>query len=271
MATYLLTWNPGAWHWDDITEYIDEIERNGRCESRWSCGRNKKITAGDRLFLICLGESKQKGICASGWATSSVFDAWHWDPEKKKLGNRANYIWLDFDVLLDPEKDRIFPRMMLKHGVLAKMHWDSQTSGISIPDEVANELEKLWAGFLGKPYAIPFVTSAEEIDSGQKFFEGATKQVSINVYERDPQARIVCIQHYGIQCSVCGFDFEKVYGELGEGFIHVHHLKSISEIGKKYEVDPIKDLRPVCPNCHAMIHKRKPAYTIEELKTIIAK
>jgi len=271
MATYLLTWNPKRWPWNNLQECIVDIKQRGYYEDTWSCGRNTKIIKSDRVFLIRLG-TEPKGICGSGWVTSKKFFEYiHWDQEKQKRGELARYIKLRFDKLLDPEHESILPRMALDQGILARMHWDSQTSGISIPDEVANELEKLWASFLGKPYAIPFVTSAEEIDSGQKFFEGATKQVSINVYERDPQARIVCIQHYGTQCSVCGFDFEKVYGELGEGFIHVHHLKSISEIGRKYEVDPIKDLRPVCPNCHAMIHKRKPAYTIKELKTIIGK
>lgn len=58
---------------------------------------------------------------------------------------------------------------------------------------------------------------------------------------------------------------------IGEGFINVHHLKSLSEISQEYALDPIKDLRPVCPNCHAMLHRNKPAYTIEQLKDIILK
>ena len=68
---------------------------------------------------------------------------------------------------------------------------------------------------------------------------------------------------------MCGFDFEKKYGIIGQGFIHVHHIVDISTIGDEYEVDYIKDLNPVCPNCHAMLHKKKPAYKIEELKLII--
>ncbi len=63
----------------------------------------------------------------------------------------------------------------------------------------------------------------------------------------------------------------KFYGQIGEGFIHVHHLKPLSEIGQEYEVDPIEDLRPVCPNCHAMLHRKKPPYTIEQLKDLIHK
>ena len=102
-------------------------------------------------------------------------------------------------------------------------------------------------------------------------YEGTKKQITVNAYERSLQARQECIEHYGTKCSICNFDFEKVYGEIGKGFIHVHHLKPLSEIDEQYKINPIEDLRPVCPNCHAMLHKRKPAYSIEEIKNLIDK
>ena len=80
-----------------------------------------------------------------------------------------------------------------------------------------------------------------------------------------------CIEHYGTTCSICNFNFEKIYGKIGENFIHVHHLTDISIIAENYNVNPIIDLRPVCPNCHAMLHKKVPAYTIEEIKLFISK
>ncbi|MBE2217886.1 MAG: HNH endonuclease [Ignavibacteria bacterium] len=79
----------------------------------------------------------------------------------------------------------------------------------------------------------------------------------------------MCIKYYGAKCQICGFDFEEKYGDIGKGFIHVHHKVDISTIGKEYEVDFKKDLIPVCPNCHAMLHKRKPAYSIDDLKQLI--
>lgn len=109
----------------------------------------------------------------------------------------------------------------------------------------------------------------DEVGSAERFREGAVRQVSVNAYERDPKARQKCIDYYGLNCSVCNFNFGKVYGKLGEGFIHVHHLRPISEIAEEYEVDPVKDLRPVCPNCHAMIHQTPRPYSIEEMKNII--
>ena len=110
----------------------------------------------------------------------------------------------------------------------------------------------------------------DEIEN-QTLSEGAKKQVIVNAYERNPKARQECIKYYGTKCFICGFDFEKKYGEIGKGFIHVHHIKPLSEINEEYKVNPIEDLRPVCPNCHAMIHKRKPAYSIEEIKSLLAK
>lgn len=109
----------------------------------------------------------------------------------------------------------------------------------------------------------------EEVDSSQTYVEGATKQITINAYERNYKARHACITHYGLNCGVCNFNFEEKYGEVGKGFIHVHHLTPISSIGEKYELDPIRDLRPVCPNCHAMIHTRRQPYSIEEMKRIL--
>jgi 5-methylcytosine-specific restriction protein A len=101
------------------------------------------------------------------------------------------------------------------------------------------------------------------------FSEGALKQVTINTYERDPKARTACMVKFGAICQVCDFDFEKTYGEIGKGFIHVHHKVDIAIIGKSYQVDPINDLIPVCPNCHAMLHTEKPAMDIEKLKQLI--
>lgn len=98
------------------------------------------------------------------------------------------------------------------------------------------------------------------------FKEGISKKAEVNLYKRSLEARRKCIEQKGCICSVCKFDFKKTYGNIGYNFIHIHHLKELSEIKEEYLVDPKEDLVPVCPNCHAMLHKRKPAYTIEELK-----
>lgn len=106
----------------------------------------------------------------------------------------------------------------------------------------------------------------DEVDPKDPHTEGAVQQVLVNRYERNPEARAASIDHYGLACQVCAFDFKAAYGTIGEGFIHVHHIVPLAQVGKSYEVDPVKDLKPVCPNCHAMLHKRIPPYTIDELK-----
>lgn len=109
----------------------------------------------------------------------------------------------------------------------------------------------------------------DELDEVPSFLEGARYQVTVNAYERDPRARQLCIAKHGSACVICGFTFGAVYGTVAEGFIHVHHLRPLSEIGKEYEVDPIEDLRPVCPNCHAVLHRRQPAFSIDEVKAFL--
>ncbi len=101
------------------------------------------------------------------------------------------------------------------------------------------------------------------------FSEGSPATITITKYERDPAARHACIQHYGDCCYVCGFSFGKAYGETAQGYIHVHHLREIASAKKEHKVDPIRDLRPVCPNCHAVIHRRKPPLSIKEVKALL--
>ena len=106
----------------------------------------------------------------------------------------------------------------------------------------------------------------EEVDELLPHLEGAVAQVTVNRYERDPSARKSCLAHYGYQCFVCGFNFEVVYGSIGKDFIHVHHLVPLSTIKTAYSVDPINDLRPGGPNCHAMLHRANPPLTPEQLR-----
>jgi hypothetical protein len=100
--------------------------------------------------------------------------------------------------------------------------------------------------------------------------EGARRQSVSTQIERNPRARAACIAAYGTRCAVCEIDFEAVYGILGRGFVHVHHLTPLATKIEEGEVDPVKDLRPVCPNCHAMLHRRIPPYSISELRRIRA-
>ena len=116
----------------------------------------------------------------------------------------------------------------------------------------------------------------EELE--QEFYiEGAVINRQVNIYERDIRARERCLQFYKktkgrLFCQICNFDFEKAYGEIGKDYIHIHHIMPISEIGAQYQIIPEKDLIPVCPNCHAMLHRlSEKVLTVDELKNIICR
>lgn len=102
-------------------------------------------------------------------------------------------------------------------------------------------------------------------EEGQKFIETSTK------YERNPINRRICLSSKGYACSVCGLKMEDKYGGIGRDFIEVHHVVPVSEYDGARYIDPLKELFPVCPNCHAMLHRRKPPYSIEELKKMITR
>ncbi len=104
-------------------------------------------------------------------------------------------------------------------------------------------------------------------------YEGAKKTVIVNKYERSSKARENAIKHHGLDCEICGLNFKALYGEIGNDFIHIHHLVPIHQIAENYKIDFKKDLIPICPNCHAMLHRKingkEP--TIDELRNMMKK
>lgn len=109
----------------------------------------------------------------------------------------------------------------------------------------------------------------EEVRSTEAGTEGAIQTIVVNRYERNYRLRTDCIRHYGARCFVCGIDMGKVYGEYAHGLIHVHHLIPISEAQGPKTVDPVRDMRPLCPNCHAVAHQRSTPFTMDELRNML--
>lgn len=105
----------------------------------------------------------------------------------------------------------------------------------------------------------------ETVSPDRDYITGAVVQVLVNAYERDPKARRECIAIHGLNCAVCGMNFEQRYGGIGRDFIHVHHRKQLSS-REVYHLNPGDDLIPVCPNCHAMLHTSYPPLEIDDLK-----
>lgn len=267
MNTFLLVWNPNKWNWDDLQEKINHLETIGYVEDRWNCGNTKSIKKGDRVFLMRLGK-EPKGIMGSGYAKSSYYVAPHWD---KIEGKTTNYIDIEFDILINPSNNILFGKEFLESIDSNNIQqWFPQQSGITIKDEIVDVLESSWFNFIreNKYLKKSFVLNDLVTDNNDIYREGKSIEMIQTRYERNPQARKVCLNRHGYSCKVCDFSFEQYFGEIGKSFIHVHHINSIAEIGGEYDVDPIKDLIPVCPNCHAMIHLKRPSFTIEEIKEI---
>ena len=259
MASYLLAWNPNRWHWENLAGFMEAFKRGEVSTDRWSCGRNKHIATGDHVWLIRLCKDP-RGVFGHGIVTTPSFEDVHWsDPAKV-----SQYVKYQLHSIVNPETEKIIPRSCLNDAPFNEMHWDTQSSGVRIPDNVAVALRQEWMRLhAGDRFAFP-----EEITE-TTFVEGAKRIVTINSYERNSKARSACISHYGVCCVVCGFKFSDKYGAAGEGLIHVHHLIPLAEIGEAYQLNPIQDLRPVCPNCHAIIHSRIPQYSIEDVLQMI--
>jgi 5-methylcytosine-specific restriction protein A len=266
--TFLFAWNPDRWKWEDLHETIEQLEKVGYVERRWSCGNSKNIRKGDRIFLIRLGK-EPRGIMGSGYAKSSYYVAPHWDGTENKI---TNYIDIEFDILINPNENKLFDKESLKSIDKNNLQqWFPQQSGIAVKQDILENLESNWFNFIKENKYIKnsFVSNDVTTKFEKTYKEGKSKDIVQTRYERNPEARKRCLEHFGYSCEVCSFNFEKHFGEIGKGFIHVHHINQISDIGKEYEVDPIKDLIPVCPNCHAMIHSKRPGFTIEEIKDIM--
>ncbi|GCE12080.1 HNH endonuclease [Tengunoibacter tsumagoiensis] len=114
--------------------------------------------------------------------------------------------------------------------------------------------------------------------TGEKSFtpgllkEGKLISRLVNTHERNPRLRADAIKFHGTICQICGFSFTETYGELGAGFIEVHHLKPVSSYEGETHVDPQEDMAVLCANCHRMLHRRPDnPLTINELKNIIKK
>ena len=149
MSTYLLTWSPKKWEWGDLSQRISEIKRRGFCTTDWSCGNNKSIAEGDRLFLLRQGE-EPRGIVGAGHAVSKPYEAIHWRNEKAKVGRTTMYVKVRWETLLNPDTESIFPREWLNDALLSKVNWNTQISGIGIRGEAADVLEERWQEFLGR-------------------------------------------------------------------------------------------------------------------------
>ncbi|MFM7076952.1 MAG: HNH endonuclease [Planctomycetaceae bacterium] len=263
MHTYLLTWNPNE---SSVREVAAEWRRllSGRSPRKadWSCGVNKSIEAGSRVFLH-RQRREPRGIVSSGVTVSRSYEGRHWDDEKHRQGKRTIYVdWL-IDAAVDGfgDNDTLepFAAHLVPSGPIHDLvPWSNmQGSGTRVHPDAAAELERQWAMHLGGAVdpVEPWTRSSakegaiEERLARSRYRERTFRQAKI--------AKAIASASDGkLRCEVpgCGFCFEDVYGPIGRDFAHVHHLRALRDAPAEVTTT-FEDLAIVCANCHAMIHR----------------
>ena len=142
---------------------------------------------------------------------------------------------------------------------------------ISNQKDSANILESVKLVMLPLVAAIAELIGYEDLDYPQEEgdVEGEIVQALSFRRERSPRNRLLCLSLHGDFCGVCGYDPKSLYGTEAGTILEVHHIEPLAEVSAPKTYDPATDLIPLCPNCHRAIHRKKPAYTPDELKELL--
>jgi 5-methylcytosine-specific restriction protein A len=244
-------------------DHVSSFEHYGFID--WKQGNNK-FQVGDNIYIYCTAPIKKirykcvvKGIDLD--VTEIRDDKEYWvdliEYEKSLSGK-----FMRLDLIEQIDNDKFSLKNLLNNGLNA-----APQSPLKLTGNLLNYIETNFNDY-NQNGIFPEMISEE-----LAVYEGFKKSVSVNKFERSSIARAKCIEYNGTICKVCNIDLLKFYGEIALGFIHIHHLVPISKIGKEYKIDFRNDLIPVCPNCHAMLHKKinGKELSIEELKEQISK
>ena len=254
MQKWLLTANGEKYN------HSDSFKKNGYID--WN-QKDAKYAVGDIVYIYCASPQKKVRFLTCVTAVNI--------PAKARIDDKE--FWIDkegyeeskkgaafrLQLVAEIDRDELGYEELKKHG-LKTVRKEHQKVSAELADYLDQYIDDCSAKDFFPDNAIP-----------EGSFEGATKKITVNKYERSATARQKCIEHFGCKCYICGLDFKKKYGDIGDGFIHVHHIVPLNQIGKEYVVDYEKDLIPVCPNCHAMLHRTIDGreVTIDELKQMI--
>jgi hypothetical protein len=272
-STFLLTWNPLESSIDDVEQAWKRQCAGNQPESiDWSCGSNKSIPAGARVFLH-RQRHEPRGIVAAGWVVRGAYQAPHWQPDRRKRGDLANYVDWQLDAVVPGFGDLPAHPPLQAHrasdGALCEdIAWDNMPgSGVTVSEAAAAELEQLWARHIDQHVSVAPQgedLSATENWKTRKLVWSRSREAAL----RDAKIRqaLSRARDGRLRCQVpgCKFCFEDVYGPLGAGYAHVHHLNALAG-GDEPVVTTLDDLAIVCANCHAMIHRKGECRPLEGL------
>lgn len=261
MPSYLLTWNPLKWSWTELANKLSDFEATGFTKERWSCGNTKRIKAGDRIYLIRLGK-EPKGIVASGIVCGSLKEK-HWDNKR----STALYVDIQIDKLINSPQDVLIRREELKQK-FSSMRWDTQVSGISIPDDISAWLEQ----------ELSIVSSKERIKLSLQILEDdfserleKSKELSskqrqerlvkaprlpqkvealTTVFLRNADVIAEVLARSKGCCESCGNPAPFMRASDSSPYLEVHHKVRLADDGE----DIVENALAMCPNCHRKAH-----------------
>lgn len=170
--------------------------------------------------------------------------------------------------------DPNYPGKGLQRGnILEGIVWTEFSNNISDLRIIANQIKTIVTN-KEKNQELYIKQDILEIDPEFEVREGTTIYKLHKSKERKPsivkrKKEQVLKKSGKLECEVCSVDFEKVYGDLGKGFIECHHKIPLGQIDKASKTR-LDDLALVCSNCHRMLHRKGNNLSIDELKNIIS-
>jgi len=260
VAAVILEWDARAWSRWDYRAAVEQAATSGRTLQQWEVGDVLNILPGTEAWLLVRGSTDAAtGLAGHGVVMSGPHGSWR----PAEAGSASRYITVAFDAFL-PFGEQIRPDILQE--AVPDMPWgESMDTPVTLLLESAEPaVRHLWQEY-GPPPGRPgrLVPGTHPPD--------AVSAAIVNRFEQDPNARRLCLAFHGTSCAACSFSFEVSYGQIGSDAIDVHHLVPPALLGPDYELDPVADLIPLCPNCHAVAHHgvRSPR-SVAELRNILS-
>lgn len=260
MAALILGWDIRAWNRWNYDAVVEHVAVTGQYLDRWTIGPRWNAGPGTEAWLLLQGTSDtDTGLIGHGVVMSEPFRPVADSPS----GAGAWFVTVVFDALL-PLGEQIGAETL--RAAVPGVPWDNASgrAAMALTPSAEPGLRRLWRE------QGPTAAGWEELVSGT-FPPQAVSRTGVNRYERDADARRVCLAFHGTSCAACGLSLETAYGEAGSDVLDVHHVVPPEIVGSGYQLDPITDLVPLCPNCHAMAHHQVAVpRTVPELRSLIA-
>ncbi len=269
-------------YWKPVTA-LEALEHPGILDHSAS-NQYGRVSPGDRVWIV---SALPEGLTLLG--RIQVGQVLTWEQAAEALESRD--LWeADFHILAEPGSSEAIRRVPVNHlaGSL-RFHSTKGRGRLTLSDGAVNPqqlqamrlLEPASARVLAKEFSLrpdsrqpprkPPIPPGDEQMADPTCIEGGTIHIEMTRYERDPRARQACLEHHGARCQICGLAMDQVYGPEMTGYIHVHHICPLAKQGTRHQVDPVRDLLPVCPNCHAYLHQEDPPISVTRARIQIRK